>query len=227
MAASPLTQPPYHLELEVLKQRLLAMGGFAEEQLRAVMGALVARDAPALENIYGGDEPINSLHIEIDGRAFSLLSAFRPDGADLRAVVAAIKMNADLERVGDLVVNIAEAATRYVHHMPVKPLHDLPRMAELAQHMLGDALDAFVRRDTDLAESVLARDDELDSLKSRIFGDLLAYMREDPAKIEPSLELILISRHLERVGDHATNIAEDVIFVVTAQDVRHAAPGGR
>ena len=117
---------------------------------------------------------------------------------------------------------IAEAAGRYVLHPPVKPLHDLPRMAELAQHMLGDALDAYVRRDTSLAHSVLARDDELDSLKSRIFVDLLAHMSEDRVKIEPSLELILISRHLERIGDHATNIAEDVIFVVTAQDVRHA-----
>ena len=227
MAVSSPIQPPYHRELEVLKQRLLAMGGFAEEQLRAVMGALVARDAPALEKIYGGDEPINSLHIEIDSRAFGLLSTFRPDDSDLRAVVAAIKMNADLERVGDLVVNIAEAANRYVHQLPVKPLHDLPRMAELAQHMLGDALDAFVRRDTDLAESVLARDDELDLLKSRIFQELLAHMHQDRATIEPSLELILISRHLERIGDHATNIAEDVIFVVTARDVRHAAPGGR
>lgn len=185
MAAALTDLPPYHRELDVLKQRLLAMGGFAEEQLRAVMGALVARDTAALDQICHGDAPINGLHIEIDGRAFALLSAFRPDGADLRAVVAAIKMNADLERVGDLVVNIAEAASRYVLHLPVKPLHDLPRMAELAQHMLGDALDAYVRRDTALAQSVLARDDELDGLKSRIFRDLLVHMTEERAKIEP------------------------------------------
>ena len=146
--------------------------------------------------------------------------------ADLRAIVAAVKINTDLERVGDLAINIAEAARRYVAHPPVKKLIDIPRMANIAQTMLRDALDAFVRRDTALAQHVLNEDDELDALKTQIFRELLTYMLQDPATIEPALDLILISRHLERIGDHATNIAEDVIFMVSARDVRHHAAEG-
>jgi phosphate transport system protein len=123
-------------------------------------------------------------------------------------------------------VNIAEAAKRYLQHPPVKPLIDIPRMGDIAQRMLRDALDAFVRRDTTLAEAVLVADDELDALKSQIFRELLTYMMQDTGKIEPALDLVLISRHLERIGDHATNIAEDVIFMVSAKDVRHLGSSG-
>ncbi len=143
--------------------------------------------------------------------------------ADLRTIVAAVKINTDLERVGDLAVNIAEAARRYASHAPVKKLIDIPRMASIAQTMLRDALDAFVRRDVELAQQVLNEDDRLDALKTQIFRELLTYMLQDPATIEPALDLILVSRHLERIGDHATNIAEDVIFIVSARDVRHHA----
>jgi phosphate transport system protein len=139
--------------------------------------------------------------------------------------VAAVKINTDLERVGDLAVNIAEAVRRYLLHPPVKQLIDIPRMAEIAQRMLRDALDAYVRRDTDLAQIVLNEDDKLDALKTQVFRELLTFMLQDPGTIEPALDLILISRHLERIGDHATNIAEDVIFMVSAKDVRHHAPG--
>jgi phosphate transport system protein len=135
--------------------------------------------------------------------------------------VAAVKINTDLERVGDLAVNIAEASRRYTQHPPVKKLIDIPRMGAIAQGMLRDALDAYVRREPGLAREVLNRDDELDALKTQIFRELLTYMLQDPATIEPALDLILISRHLERIGDHATNVAEDVIFMVTAKDVRH------
>jgi phosphate transport system protein len=134
-----------------------------------------------------------------------------------------VKINTDLERVGDLAVNIAEAARRYAIHPPVKKLIDIPRMASIAQEMLRDALDAFVRRDVALAQDVLNEDDRLDSLKTQIFRELLTYMLQDPSTIEPALDLILVSRHLERIGDHATNIAEDVIFIVSAKDVRHHA----
>ncbi len=140
---------------------------------------------------------------------------------DLRAIVSAVKINTDLERVGDLAINIAEAATRYLKHPPVKELIDIPRMARIAQTMLRDALDAFVRRDIVLAQTVLDKDDELDGLKTQVFRELLTYMLQDPHTIEPALDLILVSRHLERIGDHATNIAEDVIFMVSARDVRH------
>jgi phosphate transport system protein len=143
--------------------------------------------------------------------------------ADLRAIVAAVKINTDLERVGDLAVNIAEAAKRYCIHPPVKQLIDIPRMGDIAQTMLRDALDSFVRRDTALAQQVLNEDDRLDGLKTQIFRELLGYMLKDPGTVEPALDLILISRHLERIGDHATNIAEDVIFMVSARDVRHQA----
>ena len=140
---------------------------------------------------------------------------------DLRAIVSAVKINSDLERVGDLAVNIAEAAERYQTHPPVKELIDIPRMAGIAQSMLRDALDAYVRRDLQLARAVLDRDDELDALKTLVFRELLTHMTRDAATVEPSLDLILVSRHLERIGDHATNIAEDVIFMVSAKDVRH------
>jgi len=208
-------------ELELLQQRLLAMGGLAEERVRESVQSLSLRELDLVEHVLAGDEPINDLHVEIDARCFKLLALHQPMAVDLRAIVAAVKINTDLERVGDLAVNIAEATKRYLQHPPVKPLIDIPRMGDIAQGMLRDALDAFVRRDVTLAEAVLAEDDELDALKTQIFRELLTFMLSDPGTIEASLDLILISRHLERIGDHATNIAEDVIFMVSARDVRH------
>jgi phosphate transport system protein len=210
-------------ELAVLQERLLTMGGLVEERVRQAMDALTRRDAKALAGVIAGDEAVNTLHIDIDERAFTLLALHQPMAVDLRTIVAAIKINTDLERVGDLAVNIAEAAERYVRHPPVKPLIDIPRMAAIARGMLHDAIDAFIRHDTALAQRVLDRDDELDGLKMQVFRELLTYMLQDVQTIEPSLDLVLISRHLERVGDHATNIAEDVIFIVSARDVRHHA----
>jgi phosphate transport system protein len=210
-------------ELEQLKNRLLEMGGLAEEEVRQAVRALVDRDPRAIDDVIAGDHPVNALHIDIDNRCFTLLALYQPMAADLRTIVAAVKINSDLERVGDQAVNIAEAARRYASHPPVKTLIDIPRMASVAQTMLREALDAFVRRDVALAQHVLDEDDTLDTLKTRIFRELLTYMLQDPATIEPALDLILVSRHLERIGDHATNIAEDVIFIVSARDVRHHA----
>jgi phosphate transport system protein len=208
-------------ELDHLKTRLLEMGGLAEDRVRAAVESLVTRDTDMVAEVLGGDAPINQLHIEIDSRCFTLLALHQPMAVDLRAIVAAVKINTDLERVGDLAINIAEAASRYLKHPPVKELIDIPRMATIAQGMLRDALDAYVRRDTSMAQAVLNEDDALDALKTQVFRELLTYMLSDPSKIEPALDLILISRHLERIGDHATNVAEDVIFMVTARDVRH------
>jgi phosphate transport system protein len=213
-------------ELEQLKTRLLEMGGQAEENVRLAVKGLVDRDQDLIERVMVGDEPLNNLHIEIDNRCFTLLALYQPMAADLRTIVAAVKINTDLERVGDLAVNIAEAARRYTSHAPVKKLIDIPRMATIAQAMLRDALDAFVRRDLAMAQAVLNEDDRLDTLKTQIFRELLTYMLQDPSTIEPALDLILVSRHLERIGDHATNIAEDVIFIVSARDVRHHAGEG-
>jgi phosphate transport system protein len=212
-------------DLDALKDRLLTMGGLAEERVRESVRGLVERDLGALEAVGSGDEPVNDLHMEVDDRCFKLLALHQPMAADLRVIVAAVKINTDLERVGDLAVNIAEAGRRYLQHPPVKPLIDIPRMGELAQKMLRDALDAFVRRDIALAEAVLAADDTLDALKTQIFRELLTYMLQAPATIEPALDLILIARHLERIGDHATNVAEDVIFILSARDVRHHGTG--
>jgi len=214
-------------ELEQLKTRLLEMGGLAEENVWVAVQGLVERDPELIDRVLFGDEPVNRLHIEIDGRCFKLFALHQPMAADLRTIVAALKINTDLERVGDLAVNIAQAAQRYASHPPVKKLIDIPMMAGIAQNMLRDALDSFVRRDLDLAQHVLDEDDRLDALKTQIFRELLTYMLNDPATIEPALDLILVSRHLERIGDHATNIAEDVIFIISARDVRHGVHDGR
>jgi len=213
--------PHFQEELQQLKTRLLEMGGLAEDRVRTAVRALVERDAALVEQVLAGDQPINQFHIEIDDRCFKLLALHQPMAVDLRAIMSAIKINTDLERVGDLAVNIAEAGRRYLVHPPVKELIDIPRMADLAHTMLRDALDAYVRRDTVLAQTVLDADDGLDALKTQVFRELLTYMLQDPHTIEPSIDLILVSRHLERIGDHATNIAEDVIFMVSALDVRH------
>jgi phosphate transport system protein len=210
-------------ELQTLQERLLEMGGLAEDRVRSAVSGLSTADIPRLTTVSIGDEPINELHMEVDRRAFQLLALHQPMAVDLRAIVAALKINTDLERVGDLAVNVAEAARRYLAHPPVKQLIDIPRMGDIAQSMLRDALDAFVKRDMDLAQHVLDEDDKLDTLKNLIFRELLAFMVRDQTTVEPALDLILISRHLERIGDHATNIAEDVIFMVSARDVRHHA----
>ena len=216
--------PHFQEQLEVLKERLLVMGGLAEERVRAIVEALVERNVDVVDQVQSGDEPINRLHMEVDNRCFKLLALHQPMATDLRAIVAAVKINTDLERVGDLAVNIAEAGTRHISHPPVKKLIDIPQMGDIAQSMLRDALDAYVKRDTRLAHDVLNEDDRLDSLKTQVFRDLLTYMLKDQGTVEPALDLILISRHLERIGDHATNIAEDVIFMVSALDVRHHPP---
>lgn len=218
-----MERPARHFdeELEALKGRLLEMGGLAEERVRTVAQGLATRDTALIDKVMLGDEPVNRLHIEVDERCFRLLALYQPMATDLRAIVAAVKINTDLERVGDLAVNIAEAAKRYTVHPPVKKLIDIPKMADIAQSMLRDALDAYVKRDTALAHQVLNQDDELDGLKTQVFRELLTYMLQDPKTVEPALDLLLISRHLERIGDHATNVAEDVIFMVSALDVRH------
>jgi phosphate transport system protein len=217
--------PHFREELEALQGRLLEMGGLAEERVRAALHGLVQRDPAVINKVLSGDEPINQLHVEIDNRCFRLLALHQPMATDLRAVVAAVKINTDLERVGDLAVNIAEASKRYIGHAPVKQLIDIPQMGDIAQAMLRDALDSFVKRDTELAHKVLNEDDRLDSLKTQVFRDLLTHMLQNQSTVEPSLDLILVSRHLERIGDHATNIAEDVIFMVSALDVRHHLAG--
>ncbi len=177
--------PHFQEELEQLKTRLLEMGGLAEERVRTAVRALVERDSALVERVLAGDGPINRLHIEIDSRCFKLLALHQPMAVDLRAIVSAVKINTDLERVGDLAINIAEAVRRYTRHPPVKELIDIPRMAEIAQRMLRNALDSYVRRDIELAHGVLNEDDTLDALKTQVFRELLTYMLQDPTPSSP------------------------------------------
>ncbi len=160
------------------------------------------------------------LVIEIDDRCFTLLALRQPMASDLRFLVAGIKINSDLERIGDQAVSIALRARALITQPQVKPLIDIPRMAPLAQEMVRKSLDAFVRRDTELARSVIEADDEVDTLRDQVFRELLTYMMGDPTTIPRALDLILVSRHLERIADHETNIAEDVIYIVRGEDVR-------
>ena len=211
----------FEMELQSLKNRLLGMGALVEERVHSAMQALMERRIEAAEAIIAGDAEVNDLQIEIDDRCLKLLALQNPMASDLRLITAAMKINADLERIGDQAVNIAENAVKVAAAAPLRPIIDLPRMAEIAEAMTRDSLDAFVRRDAALARDILSRDDEVDQLKDQIFRVLLTHMMADPGTIERALGLILVSRNLERIADHATNIAEDVIFVVEAKDVRH------
>jgi phosphate transport system protein len=213
----------HHFEgdLQALKKRLLEMGALVEQRMHQAISALMERQPPAAEAVANGDHEVNDLQIEIDDRCLKLLALQGPLASDLRLITAAMKINADLERIGDQAVNIAETALRVMAQPPLRPVLDLHRMADLAQKMTRDSLDAFVRRDAVLARAVLAQDDEVDLLKDQSFRVLLTYMMADPGTIERALGLILVARNLERIADHATNVAEDVIFVVEGKDVRH------
>jgi phosphate transport system protein len=208
-------------ELQALKQRLLNMGALVEEKVHQAILSLIERRHELAERVRDGDKEVNDLQIEIDDRCLKLLALQQPMATDLRLITAAFKINSDLERIGDQAVNIAENVIKILPHPPLRPIFELPRMADSAEKMTRDSLDAFVRRDSDLARQVLKRDDEVDMLKDHVFRVLLTYMMADPGTIERALGLILISRNLERIADHATNIAEDVIFLVEARDVRH------
>jgi len=211
----------FESEMQALKSQLLTMGGLVENRIHRAVDSLIHRKEVEAQKVIDSDVEINNLQIEIDERCLKILATQTPVAVDLRFIAAAMKINSDLERMGDQAVNIAENTLKCLGQPPLKPFIDLPRMAALAQEMTRDSLDAFVRRDAELARDVLRGDDEVDDLKDQIFRELLTYMMADPGTIERALSLILISRNLERVADHATNIAEDVIFMVEAKDVRH------
>ncbi len=210
----------FERELETLRERLLVMGGLAETMIHKSVKALVDRDDALVEAVLAHEEEIDLLCIEIDDRCFTLLALRQPMASDLRFLVAGIKINSDLERIGDQAVSIALRARQLITQPEVKPLIDIPRMARLAQEMVRQSLDSFVRRETDLAKSVIEADDDVDTLRDQVFRELLTYMMGDTSTIPRALNLILVSRHLERIADHATNIAEDVIYMVRGEDVR-------
>jgi phosphate transport system protein len=208
-------------ELQALKNRLLTMGALVEERVHQAVRSLIDRRQEEAEQVIASDKEVNDLQIDIDDRCLKLLATQSPLAGDLRLITAAMKINADLERIGDQAVNVAENVIKLLPQPPLKPLIDIPRMAEIAQQMTRDALDSFVKKDPAMARDVLRRDDEVDNLKDQVFRELLTYMMADPGTIQRALALILISRNIERIADHATNIAEDVIFLVEAKDVRH------
>ena len=214
-------QRHFHEELESLKQTLLAMGGLVEEQIRQVMRALVERNDALAQSVVERDQQVNAYDLEVDETCVNLLALHQPAAGDLRFITTAMKIVTDLERMGDQAVNIAQRVLELNQEPQLKPYIDLPRMAEKAQRMVKESLDAFVARDTELARRVCAEDSEVDALKEQIFRELLTFMMEDPRTIPRAIRLILISRFLERLADHATNIAEMVIYLVDAKMVRH------
>jgi phosphate transport system protein len=211
----------FHDELEALKQTLLAMGGLVEDQIRHAMQALVDRDDALASEVIERDRQVNAYDVEVDAQCVELLALHQPAAGDLRFITTAMKIVTDLERIGDQAVNIGQRVIELNREPQLKPYIDLPRMAERAQAMVKESLDAFVARDTELARRVRAEDDEVDALKEQIFRELLTFMMEDPRSIPRAIRLILISRCMERVADHATNIAEMVIYLVEGKMVRH------
>lgn len=209
-------------DLDTLRNSLLEMGRLCEEMIKHAVEVLVERDEDRLAEVNSREERVNALHIDIDEQCLRLIALHQPAAGDLRLIAAALKINSDLERIGDQAVNIAETAT-YLCQAPRIKLGDIPRMVDLASSMLRDALVAFAHGDVELARDVIARDDEEDQLKSQTFRELIQLMQSDASTIQRGMDIILVARNLERIADHATNVAEDVIFMVLGKDIRHGA----
>jgi phosphate transport system protein len=210
-------------ELDELQRRLLEMAGLVELAVHKSVLSLVDRDESEAQDVLRSEARINQMEIEIDDFAVGLLALYQPMAKDLRFLTAAIKINSDLERMGDLAVNTVERALSLIQQPEVKPLIDIPRMAKLVESMVRRSLDAFVNRDSELARTVLLSDDAVDDLRDGIYQELIRFMQSDAGTISRALDLIFVARNLERIADHATNIAEDVLFLVKGVDVRHHA----
>ena len=215
-------QRHFHEELEALKQTLLAMGGLVEDQIRRVMTALLERDSEVAREVIERDRQVNAYDVEVDEKCVELLALHQPAAGVLRFITTAMKIVTDLERIGDQAVNIAQRALELNREPQLKPYIDLPRMTQIAREMVRDALDSFVSRDSAKALEVCRRDDEVDGLYKQLFRELLTFMMEDPKTVTRALHLLLVARNLERIADHATNIAEDVIYYVEGRDIRHS-----
>ena len=211
----------FDADLDDLRGRLLRMGSLCEEMVHYAVKVVVERDESHVAAVQDWERQVNTMHVEIDVVALRLIALHQPAAGDLRLIAAAIKINSDLERVGDQAVNIAETGVFLCKEPKIK-LGDIPRMVEVAAGMLKDSLDSFSRGDTELARDVIKRDDEEDRLKSQTFNELVHLMQRDASAIQRGMDIILIARNLERIADHATNIAEDVIFMVIGKDIRHS-----
>lgn len=211
----------FEQELEKLKAKLLEMSALVESAVYRSVQGVVEKNEELAQQVLRNEGRINQLEIEIDNFAISLLALQAPLAADLRLVTAAIKINNDLERMGDLSASIAQSALALIKEPLIRPLIDIPHIAGLAQGMVRKALDAFVNRDAELARSVLASDDAVDNMRTASYHELMSFMESNPQQIPQALYLLSVIRNLERIADHATNVAEDVLFLVKGIDVRH------
>jgi len=215
------TSRHYETELQELKETILFIGGTVEEMIASAMKALVERDSDLGRKVIESDRAVDAAEIEADHLCLSLLALRQPAASDLRFIATALKMVTDLERIGDLAVNIAKRALELNQEPPLKPYIDVPRMSSAVSAMVHKALDAFVGRNADQARTVLGADDEVDKLNVQLFRELLTYMIEEPKNVSRAMRITFIAKYLERIGDHATNIAQMVIFMCEGRDVRH------
>ena len=215
------TDKRYDEDLKKLREDILYMGGLVEDQIQKAVNSLVERDSPLAETIIERDHEVNRLDVEIDDVCIRLLALHQPAARDLRFITTALKITTDLERIGDMAVNICERALELNTEPQLKPYIDIPRMAQTSERMIRESLDAFVREDTDLALKVCKDDQEVDDLNSQIFRETISFMIEDPHTINRAMKISSISKYLERIADHATNIAEMVVFMVKGKSIRH------
>ena len=211
----------YDAELRELQHKLLEMGGLVEKQIADAVQALVTRDSDGARLIIERDKAVNRMDVEIDDICLRLIALHQPAGRDLRLITTALKITTDLERAGDMAENLCERVIELNTEPQLKPYIDIPRMADIALSMLRDSLNAFVREDVDLALQVCARDDQVDQLNDQVFRELISFMMEDPHTITRAMRMNFVAKYLERIADHATNIAEMVIFMVKGKSIRH------
>ncbi len=211
-------------ELSELKEALLRMSALAEQSVAQSLKALVQRDSALAKQVDTDDEQLDRLEMEIDDRAIKLLALRQPTAKDLRFITMTMKISSELERIGDQAVNIAHRAEELNREPLLKPLIDIPRMAEIARGMIRDSLDAFVYAKPEQARQVIARDDEVDKINRQLHRELTSFMVEDPATITRCLNLMSVAHNLERIGDHATNIAEEIVYLYEGRDIRHQHP---
>jgi phosphate transport system protein len=215
------TDKRYEEELKKLREEILYMGGLVEDQIQKAVKSLVDRDSKLAEVIIERDHEVNRLDVAIDELCIRLLALHQPAGRDLRFITTGLKITTDLERIGDMAVNVCERALELNQEPQLKPYIDIPRMAQIAQRMIQQSLDAFVREDTDLALRVCKDDSEVDHLNAQIFREIITFMIENPQTISRATKLSSVSKYLERIADHATNIAEMVVFMVKGKSIRH------
>ena len=211
-------------ELQQLKEKILKMGSLVEDAIKNSIHALVERDNTIARRVIDNDRIVNTLDVEIDEESIRLIALRQPKAGDLRFITTAMKITTDLERMGDLAVNIAERTIELNEEPILKPYIDIPRMREIAQGMTRDALDAFVRKDKQLAKDVIMRDDEVDDLKHDVLQELAFFMAQDPTTVFRAMKISFVAQYLERIADHATNIAEMVIYLVEGKIIRHTLP---